>query len=44
MNRLNQYLLAELTPTKPILQSNPEEANDPLAYWNSLYFLQPDLA
>lgn len=26
------------------IKSDPEEANDPLAYWNSLYLSQPDLA
>ena len=26
------------------IKSNSEEANNPLAYWNSLYLLQPDLA
>ena len=26
------------------IQSNREDAGDPLAYWNSLYLLKPDLA
>ena len=26
------------------IKSDPEQTNDPLAYWNSLYLSQPDLA
>jgi len=26
------------------IKSDPEEANDPLTYWNSFYLLQPNLA